>query len=394
MPKQNNDHLLYVTNRPDIVMVQGNGTYLWDQNGDKYLDFIGGWAVTCLGHCPPSLVDAITKQANLLINASPAFYNRPMLDLADLLIDISCFDRAFFASSGAEANEGAIKLARKFGAVEKNGAYEIITTVNSFHGRTLATMSASGKEHWKNLFEPKVPGFLHAPFNDIVAIRKLISAKTCAIMIELIQGEGGVNVADHEYVQDLRRLCDENNLILIVDEIQTGLGRTGKMFAYEDYKIEPDIMTLAKGLGGGFPVSALLAKEKLNIFSAGDQGGTYTGQPLAMAAALSVINTIIKDNILDNVQQQSEYIQEKLQDLAEKYSLTNIRGKGLLLGFDLATPVAGKVAENCLSLKLIINAPQPSSIRLMPPLTVCKKEVDEMLFILEKTLKGNLENEC
>lgn len=278
--------ILFTAVRPEVVMEKGEGMYLWDTDGKKYLDFIGGWAVNCLGHCPSVITDALNKQASLLINASPTFFNKPMIELAKLLTSISCFDRVFFTSTGAEANEGAIKLARKYGTKYLNGAFEIITTISSFHGRTLATMSATGKKHWQDLFGPRLPGFIHVPYNDIDAMSAAIGSNTCAIMIEPVQGEGGVNIASVAYISALRKLCDDKGILLIFDEIQTGIGRTGKMFAYEHYGIEPDIMTLAKGIGGGFPLSAMLAKEKLNIFDPGDQGGTLPVSllqwPLAM----------------------------------------------------------------------------------------------------------------
>jgi acetylornithine/N-succinyldiaminopimelate aminotransferase len=251
--------ILFTTVRPPIIMERGEGVYLWDLEGKRYLDFMGGWAVTCLGHSPAVIKEALLQQCGKLVNASPSFYNKPMIEFATLLTDTSCFDRVFFASTGAEANESAIKLARKYGKKFLNGAWEIITMNGSFHGRTLATMAATGKKAWEQLFEPKMPGFVHVPINDIDAVTASISPKTCAIMLEPIQGEGGVNEASHEYIRALRELCDRHKLLLIFDEVQTGLGRTGKLYAYEHYGVEPDIMTLAKGIGGGYPLSAMLA---------------------------------------------------------------------------------------------------------------------------------------
>ncbi|KNY28333.1 aspartate aminotransferase family protein [Pseudobacteroides cellulosolvens] len=378
--------ILFTAARPEIVMECGKGMYLWDSSGKKYLDFIGGWAVTCLGHCPEAISKALKNQSDLLINASPAFFNKPMLEFAQLLTNISCFDRVFFASSGAEANEGAIKLARKYGAKYLNGAFEIITTVNGFHGRTLATMSATGKKHWDVLFEPKVSGFKHVPINDIDAVYQSVDSNTCAIMLEPIQGEGGVYSLNEEYVKDLRKLCDNKGILLIFDEIQTGIGRTGKMFAYEHYKIEPDIMTLAKGIGGGFPLSAMLTKEKLNIFDAGDQGGTYCGQPLAMAVGLAVVNEVINKKLPQNALVQGQYIIDSLNGIKEKCSLKNIRGLGLLIAFDLPYENGSKIVSECLKEGLIINSPKPSTIRLMPPLIVTKNEIDIMIDILCKVI--------
>lgn len=380
-------HILFTAKRPEIVMERGEGMYLWDTEGKRYLDFIGGWAVTCLGHSPRAIHEALIEQSGRLVNASPTFYNRPMIEFAKLLTENSCFDRVFFASSGAEANEGAIKLARKYGAKHLNGAYEIITTINGFHGRTLATMSATGKRQWEDLFAPKVPGFIHVPFNDIDAVLAHITAKTCAVMLEPIQGEGGVYVAEEEYIRKLRALCDEKGILLIFDEIQTGLGRTGKLFAYQKYGIEPDIMTLAKGIGGGFPLSAMLTKEEYNIFDPGDQGGTYSSQPLAMAVGISVLNELLHGDVIQNAEIQGEYLVRVLQRIKEKYPIDHIRGMGLLVAFDLPEEKGAEIVAECLAEGLIVNSPRPSTIRLMPPLIVSKQDIDTMMGILTKVLE-------
>lgn len=374
--------ILFTTNRPNVVMERGNGMYLWDTNGNEYLDFIGGWAVTCLGHCPAVIQEALKKQAAQLINASPSFYNKPMLEFAKLLTNNSCFDRVFFTNSGSEANEGAIKLARKYGKKFLDGAYEIITTVDSFHGRTLAAMSATGKKKWEALYEPKVPGFKHVPLNDINALKAAITKNTCAIMLEPIQGEGGVNEADYSYIQAVRKLCTDNKILLIFDEVQTGLGRTGKLFAYEHYDIEPDIMTLAKGIGGGYPLSAVLTKEEYNIFEPGDQGGTYSAQPLGMAVGIAVVSELIKKNLSYEAEQQGNYIKSKLNELKAKYKFENIRGKGLLIGFELTDTDGQTIVDKCLETGLLINSPHGSTIRLMPPLIVTKDDIDKMFDIL------------
>jgi acetylornithine/N-succinyldiaminopimelate aminotransferase len=379
--------LLFNTKRPGIVMNKGKGMYLWDTDGKKYLDFIGGWAVTCLGHCPDVIAQALQQQAGELINASPAFYNTPMINFSKLLTDHSCFDRAFFLSTGAEANESAIKLARKYGRIRLNGAYEIITAINSFHGRTLATMAATGKKQWETLFQPKVEGFKHVCLNDLDAMLAAINEKTCAIMFEPIQGEGGVFAVEQEYIRKIRKVCDEKGILLIFDEVQTGLGRTGKLFAYEHYGIEPDIMTLAKGIGGGFPLSAMLAKEEFNLFEQGDQGGTYCGQPLAMAVGYAVVKEIIDRNISEKAQIMGEYIQERLRIISCEFGLKHVRGMGLLIAFDLPGENAAEFVQRCLEYGLIVNSPKPSVIRLMPPLIVRKKEVDELFDILCVVLK-------
>lgn len=385
--EQARQDILFTAVRPDIIIEKGKGMYLWDTDGKKYLDFIGGWAVNCLGHSPDVITLALSEQAAELVNASPTFYNIPMIQLAKLLTDYSCFDRAFFTSTGAEANEGAIKLARKYGSKQLGGAFEIITTNGSFHGRTLATMSATGKKHWETLFEPKVPGFIHVPFNDIDAAAAAVNPGTCAIMLEPVQGEGGVNVADEAYIKALRRLCTDKNILLIFDEVQTGFGRIGKLFAYEHYGIEPDIMTLAKGIGGGFPLGAMLTKEKFNLFDAGDQGGTYTGQPLAMAVGLAVIKELLRKHLPQRAAIMGDYLKERLKELSEKYPISNIRGIGLLIAFDLAEPIGKDIVSECLKEGLILNSPQPSSIRFMPPLIVTKHDIDTMLEILSGVLQ-------
>jgi acetylornithine/N-succinyldiaminopimelate aminotransferase len=378
--------ILFTTNRPDIVMEKGQGLFLWDTEGKKYLDFVGGWAVTSLGHSPATIAQALAKQSQLLVNASPSFLNRPMIEYAKMLTDHSCLDRVFFASSGAEANEGAIKLARKYGSIHLGGAYEIITTINSFHGRTLATMSASGKQKWEKLYEPKVPGFIHVPLNDFAALRAAVTPNTCAIMLEPIQGEGGVYELEQDFIRQVRALCHEKKILLIFDEVQTGLARTGKLFAYEHYGVEPDVMTLAKGIGGGFPLSALLTKEQFNIFEPGDQGGTYSGQPLAMAVGLAVMNEVLENNLTDNAAKQGEYLQQQLRQLADRFSLTNIRGKGLLIAFDLPADKGSEVVGACLKNGLLVNSPQPATIRLMPPLIVTAEDTDAMIAILSSVL--------
>ena len=376
------ESILFVSNRPEVVMEKGKGMYMWDTEGKKYLDFVGGWAVNCLGHSPAVIAEALTKQSSALVNCSPSFYNTQMLKFARLLTQTSCYEKVFFTSSGAEANESAIKLARKYGSKFKSGAYEIITTINGFHGRTLATMSATGKKYWEPLFAPKVSGFVHVPFNDAEAVKSAVTEKTCAIMLEPVQGEGGVHVADKEYIKELRKICDDNNILLIFDEIQTGIGRTGKMYAYEHYGIEPDIMTLAKGIGGGFPLSAMLTKEKFDIFDAGDQGGSYSGQPLAMSVGYAVVSQVIELALPEHAAEMGLYLMNQLNKIKDKFKLSNIRGLGLLVAFDLDTPRAAEIVSKCLSAGLAINSPQPSTLRLMPPLIVTEAEVDEMLAIL------------
>ncbi len=379
--------LLKVTDRPGIVMCNGQGVYLSDINNNQYLDFIGGWAVNCLGHSPKVISDTLAIQAQTLINASPSFYNLPMLEYAELLVKNCCFERVFFTSTGAEANEGAIKLARKYGQLRKGGASDIITTQDGFHGRTLTTMSATGKKYWEKLFEPKTKGFHKAIFNDFKSIEKLSSDKTCAIMIEPIQGEGGVNVASEDYMQKLRDFCDNKKILLIFDEIQTGMGRTGKLFCYEHYDVEPDIMTLGKGIGGGFPLSALLAKEELNIFDPGDQSGTYTGQPLSMAVGLAVLKELLEKDIVTHCRLMGELLKKGLSELSKEYEIENIRGKGLLIAFNLQQTKGNDFVHTCLQEGVLINSPKEDSIRLMPPLVVTENDIDKLMSIFKKKLK-------
>ena len=382
--------VMYITKRPDIVMVEGSGSWLTDQNGKRYLDFLQGWAVNCLGHCNPGVVNALHQQAQKLINPSPAFYNGPMIRLSDLLTANSCFDKVFFANSGAEANEGAIKLARKWGQLHKNGAYEIITFDHSFHGRTLATMSASGKPGWDTMFAPQVPGFPKANLNDIESVKKCITDKTVAVMLEPVQGEGGVIPCDNSFMRELRQLTQENNLLLIVDEVQAGFGRTGTLFAYQQYGIEPDIMTLGKGIGGGVPLAALLCTDDVACFVPGDQGGTYNGNALMTAVGISVIDQLLAPGFLQSVITKGELLQSELLKLSSEFSLKGERGKGLLRALMLGKDIGGKLVDLARDLEpegLLINSPRPDLLRFMPALTVSNDEIRQMCAILRMLLK-------
>jgi acetylornithine/N-succinyldiaminopimelate aminotransferase len=382
--------VMYITKRPDIVMVEGSGSWLTDQNGKRYLDFLQGWAVNCLGHCNPGVVNALHQQAQKLINPSPAFYNGPMIRLSDLLTANSCFDKVFFANSGAEANEGAIKLARKWGQLHKNGAYEIITFDHSFHGRTLATMSASGKPGWDTMFAPQVPGFPKANLNDIESVKKCITDKTVAIMLEPVQGEGGVIPCDDSFMRELRQLTQENNLLLIVDEVQAGFGRTGTLFAYQHYGIEPDIMTLGKGIGGGVPLAALLCTDEVACFVPGDQGGTYNGNALMTAVGISVIDQLLAPGFLQSVITKGELLQSELLKLSSEFGLKGERGKGLLRALMLRKDIGGKLVDLARDLEpegLLINSPRPDLLRFMPALTVSNDEIRQMCAILRVLLK-------
>ena len=380
-------HLLTVTQRPDIIMSRGEGMWLWDESDNKYLDFLAGWAVNTLGHCHPKMVQTIQQQAATLINSSPAFYNNAQLNYAKRLCDKSGLDRVFLGSTGAEANESAIKLARKYGLKLKGGATTIITTQNGFHGRTLATMAATGKDGWGTKFGPAAPGFVHVPFNNIDAMKEAINDETVAIMIEPVQGEGGVNVPDPDYIPQLRQLCDETQTLLILDEVQTGFGRTGRLFGFQHYDITPDILTLAKGMGSGYPISGMMTTEALNIFEPGDQGGTYTGQPLGMAVGMTVLDVIEDENLLKNVQHQGSAIQSYAADHAEDWGLVDVRGQGLLIGWQFKDPIAPQIATIARDLGLLINACNNHTIRLIPALILNDDERELALKILTQSIQ-------
>jgi acetylornithine/N-succinyldiaminopimelate aminotransferase len=380
------DALMDITARPPTVFVRGEGSYLWDDDGKRYLDFVQGWAVNCLGHSPPAIADALAAQAKLLLTPSPAFYNGPSLKLAKALTDHSCFDRVFFANSGAEANEGAIKLARKYGALHRHGAHEIITFDGAFHGRTLATMSASGKKAFEPLFEPKVSGFPKAQINDLDSLKRLITAKTIAVMLEPIQGEAGVWPFTDQFLRDLRALTTEQGLLLIFDEIQTGMGRTGKLFHYEHTGIGPDIMTLGKGIGGGVPLAALLATEAASCFQHGDQGGTFNGNPLMCAVGSAVLERVAAPDFLKAATDAGLYLESELQRISARHGLGEVRGRGLLLALDLKHPIAASIVAQAMSDGVLLNAPQPDALRFMPALNVAREEIDAMIDCLDAIL--------
>jgi acetylornithine/N-succinyldiaminopimelate aminotransferase len=380
------DALMEITSRPPTVFVRGEGSFLWDDSGKRYLDFVQGWAVNCLGHSPPAIADALGAQAKLLLTPSPAFYNGPSLELAKALTDHSCFDQVFFANSGGEANEGAIKLARKYGALHKNGAYEVITFDGGFHGRTLATMSASGKKAFEPLFEPKVPGFPKAKLNDLDSVKQLITDKTIGVMLEPIQGESGVWPATDEFLGELRALTRAHGLLLIFDEIQTGMGRTGKLFHYEHAGIEPDIMTLGKGIGGGVPLAALLATNKASCFEHGDQGGTFNGNPLMCAAGLAVLEAVSKPEFLKSTVDAGLFLESELQRISARHGLGEVRGRGLLLALDLKHPIGASIVAQALADGLLLNSPQPDALRFMPALNVTREEISAMIDGLDTIL--------
>lgn len=382
--------LMDIVARPELVFVRGEGSWLEDHTGKRYLDFIQGWAVNSLGHCPPAVLQAIEEQSRQLINPSPAYYNAPSLALARRLTGASCFDRVFFANSGAEANEGAIKLARKWGRLNRNGAYKIITLDHSFHGRTLATMSASGKAGWDTLFAPQVPGFPKATLNDLDSVKALIDAETVAIMLEPVQGEGGVIPATQEFMNGLRALADEHNLLLIVDEVQTGFGRTGTMFAYQQFGVKPDIMTLGKGIGSGVPLAALCAREAVSCFAHGDQGGTYNGNPLMTAVGVAVFDTLMADGFLESVRARGQQLSEGLLALTDKWGLEGERGAGLLRALILDRDDGPAIVQAAMARSpegMLLNSPRPNLLRFMPALNVTEDEMAWMLARLDEIIE-------
>ena len=378
--------LMRVAARPPRIMVRGSGSYIWDHTDARYLDFVQGWAVNSLGHSPPELTAALLEQASTLISASPAFHNAPQLRFAGELVRAAGLAQVHFANSGAEANEAALKLARKWGRLHRGGGYEVITTENSFHGRTLALMAASGKPGWDQLFPPKMPGFVKVPFGDAAAVAACIRPETVAIMLEPIQGEAGVVVPPDGYLRELRALCDAHGLLLICDEVQTGMGRTGTLFASRGQGVKPDILTLGKGLGGGVPVSAVLANARASCFVPGDQGGTYNGNPLMIAAERSVFAVVSEPAFLARVLAAGAHLQERLAPACAEHGL-GLRGRGLLWALVLPDARASQVVEACFSGGLLLNAPRPNLLRLMPSLRVSDAEIDEMVAILERALR-------
>jgi acetylornithine/N-succinyldiaminopimelate aminotransferase len=385
--------LMDITPRPPQVFVEGRGSWLTDQAGKQYLDFVQGWAVTCLGHAPDVVVEALTAQARRLITPSPAFHNEPALRLAGMLTRHSCFQRVFFCNSGAEANEGAIKLARKWGRRFKGGAYEIITFENGFHGRTLATMSASGKPGWDRMFAPQVPGFPRAVLNDLASVERLLGDRTVAVMVEPVQGEAGVVPATTEFLRALRALATAHGCLMIVDEVQTGMGRTGTLFAYQQFARDaaeaPDIMTLGKGIGAGVPLAALCAREAAAVFEHGEQGGTYNGNPLMTAVGCAVMTALLAPGFLAGVAARGRALAAGLHALVGELGLSHERGRGLLRALDLGADVAADVvtyARDHLEKHpgwhgrgMLLNAPRPGVLRFMPALTVSTAEIELML---------------
>lgn len=377
-------YLMQTYTRQPLSIVRGRGAKVYDLEGREYLDFVAGIAVNILGYGHPDLVQAIQRQAAQLIHTSNLYYTEPQVKLARLLVDHSFADRVFFCNSGAEANEAAIKLARRYGH-ERYGAarFEIITMKNSFHGRTLAMVTATGQEKVQKGFEPLMPGFVYAPFNDFTAIESLVTERTAAIMLEPIQAEGGVHVADREYLKNLRQLCTQKDILLIFDEIQTGMGRTGTLFAYEQLGVQPDIMTLAKGLAGGVPIGACLAKESVAAaFTPGSHASTFGGNPLACAAALAVCHVLLEGPVLENAKRMGEYLAKGLTDCKSRYRVVQeVRGLGLLQGMEL-TIDARTVVADALARGVLLNAANEHVLRMVPPLIITQPEIDRLMDLL------------
>jgi len=371
-----------------LVMDHGEGVRVWDASGKSYLDLVAGIATNVLGHAHPRVVRAIQEQAPKLIHVSNLYINERQVELAEQLYNISGGMKSFFSNSGAEANEGAIKLARKFGRTNRSGAYEIISMERSFHGRTLATTAATGQKKYQDTWQPLPDGFRQVPFNDIEAVKTATSDKTAAVLVEAVQGEGGIYPASPEYMQALRAWCDEQNLVLICDEVQAGMGRTGKFFSWEHTGIRPDIVTMAKGLGGGVPIGAMLAAPRADIFEPGDHGTTFGGNPIACAAGVATVQTITGENLLAHATQMGEYLAGKIETLREKYSnlITSTRGLGLMRAFDLAEPRAQEIMDRAMERGLLITNAGPSTIRIIPPLILQASDIDEAMTTLDQSI--------
>jgi predicted acetylornithine/succinylornithine family transaminase len=378
--------------RYPIVLVKGKGTRVWDVEGREYLDFVSGLAVCNLGHCHPKVVRAIQHQAEKLIHVSNFYYTEPQIQLASLLCQHSFAKKVFFCNSGAEANEGAIKLARKYAKEKGEGdRYEIITMERSFHGRTLATLTATAQEKFHKGYSPLMPGFKYVPFDDAEAVRKAIDSKTCAIMVEPVQGEGGVNCPSEGYLKALREICDEKGILLIFDEVQVGMGRTGKLFAYEHEGVEPDLLTLAKSLAGGVPIGALLIKNEIaESFGPGDHASTFGGNPLATAAGVAALTAILEEGMLENCQKVGEYFLSRLEEVKKKTPFVQeVRGKGLILGMELKME-GSSIVKEMMKKGFLINCTMGNVLRFLPPLIVTKQEVDQMLEALEEVFKSRI----
>ena len=381
------EYFMNTVERVPVTLVKGEGCYVWDDKGKKYLDFVAGWAVNSLGHSHPILVRAIARQARTLIQVSNQFYSVPQIRLAELLVKNSCLQKVFLCNSGAEANEGAIKLARRYGARHLNGAYEVISVTGSFHGRTLAMVAASGQAKYQQPYLPLPTGFINVDFNDFSAIKSATGEKTCAVMLEPVQGEAGVKIPDKAYLKAVRDWCTEKGILMILDEVQTGIGRLGTLFGYEQFGIEPDVMTLAKGLGGGVPIGAIMATEKAAVFVPGEHGSTFGGNPLTCAAAYATLKYILDNDVVGHVKTVGKHLLDGLGKLKRKYAfVTDVRGLGLLSAIEFKEEIGKAVLMACLENGLLVNRVRPNALRFMPSLIVTREEIDEALGILDRVL--------
>nr|WP_121958457.1 acetylornithine transaminase [Petrotoga sp. 9PWA.NaAc.5.4] len=388
--KEDKNHVMNTYSRYPIKLVKGNGCKVWDSEGNEYLDFVAGIAVNSLGHSHPEVVNAIKEQSEKLIHCSNLYWNENQIELANIICENSFGEKVFFANSGAEANEAAIKLARKYGTLKYGGKkYKIIAATNSFHGRTYGALTATGQFKYQKGFEPLVPGFKYVKYNDIDDLESAIDDETCAVMLEPIQGEGGINEGDKNYLQEVRKLCDEKDILLIFDEVQTGIGRTGKLFAYEHFGIVPNVMTLAKGLGSGFPIGAMIVDEKADVFVPGDHASTFGGNPLACAIGIKVMKIISDKSFLDQIKDKGDYLKKHLFYIKEKYSIMEeVRGKGLMIGCKLNMQEGGEIVKQAMKKGLLINIVNHNVLRFVPPLIVTKSEIDQALEILEDVFKN------
>jgi len=380
-------YFMHTVSRVPVTLVKGEGARVWDDNGREYLDFVAGWAVNSLGHCHPVVAEALAEQAHTLIQVSNQFYTIPQLRLAEILVQHSCLDKVFISNSGAEANEGAVKLARRYGKHHRHGAYEVISANGSFHGRTLSMVAASGQAKHQEAYLPLPAGFINVEYNNVEAIKAATTDKTCAVILEPLQGEGGVNIPDDNYLKMVREWCSQQGILLILDEIQTGIGRLGTLFGYELYGVEPDVMTLAKGLGSGVPIGAIMVKDSANVFAPGEHGSTFGGNPLVCAAAYATLKYIIENKVADNARKIGQYFAGRLEELKDKYTfVTDVRGHGLLLAIEFDREIAADVLGACLENGLLVNRLKPSALRFMPPLIIGRDEVDEAINILDRVL--------
>ncbi|MXY46323.1 MAG: aspartate aminotransferase family protein [Chloroflexi bacterium] len=382
------EYYIHTFNRQPMVIERGQGVRVWDTEGKEYLDFTAGLAVNNLGHCHPAVTEAIQQQAATLLQTSNLFYTIPQLELAEALVENSCMDKVFFSNSGVEANEGAVKLARKYGRLHRNGAQDIITVLNSFHGRTLGMIAATGQPAYQQAWLPLAQGYANVPYEDLDAIREATTDNTCAVMVEVLQGEGGVNVPSEGYLNGLREWCDENNLLLIFDEVQTGMGRLGSLWGYERFGVEPDVMTSAKGLGNGVPIGAFMCKDTCDVLEPGDHGSTFGGNVLTTAAGNATLRYMVENDVPAHARKVGEYLESKLEGLRQSRPevVKGYRGMGLLIALQLQNPIAPAVVAAANNEGVLLNPVLPDAIRFMPPLIITEADVDECIEKLGRAL--------